>query len=119
MPAYISCNKVSAINDNWSKSRTKVHNSFIKGTPIHSTIDNNDGHKETINGSGTTHHMNCTWFQPILNGEHIELEPKSNLEEIAEDDDDFNRIPEYMITTLVPFMFYTKAENTNLLFECI
>ena len=37
--------------------------SFRKGVTTHSTIDNNDGRQETVDGSGTTHDTNITMFQ--------------------------------------------------------
>ena len=37
--------------------------SFRKGVTTHSTMDNNDGHQETIDGCGTTHDTNITMFQ--------------------------------------------------------
>ena len=65
----ISYNNVSKMNDIWSRSLHKVNQKFIKGMPIHSTIDNNDGRQDTLTGSGTTHHINCTLFQPIIEEE--------------------------------------------------
>ena len=34
-----------------------------KGVTAHSTIDNNDSHKDTFTGAGTTRHLKSTLFQ--------------------------------------------------------
>ena len=70
----------------------------------------------------TTRIAHC--FNPYLIENTLNLSRKTNLEEIAEDDDDFNRIPQCNIAPSViavppSFMFYTEEENNNLLDECI
>ena len=92
----ISDNKVSKINDTWS-SLTRYNNTFIKGVPVHSTIDNNDGRQDTITGSGTTHHTNCTLFQPVLSGEVKGNSVENNPEMVIDDDDEYFNLPEYTI----------------------
>ena len=37
---------------------------ICKAVPTHSSIDNNDGHQETLTGYGTTQHTNSLLFQP-------------------------------------------------------
>ena len=67
----ISCHEVSMQNKAWSRMVSATDRksiSTMKGIPIHATIDNNDGRKETMTGKGTSHDSNRTLFQPLLPG---------------------------------------------------
>ena len=67
-----SYNDVLKLNKQWSKMVSSTPSSFAKGLlrgiPVHSSIDNNDGRQETFTGAGTTHDTNRTLFQPIMSG---------------------------------------------------
>lgn len=117
----ISYNRVSEINDTWSRSSTKYDNVFLKGLPLHSTIDNNDGRQDTITGSGTTHHTNCTFFQPMLKNDLENHTDKLNIE--IDDNEDFNNIPSYNIPKYArseppPFSEFIDNESTSQLDTC-
>ena len=67
-----SYNDILKLNKQWSKMVSSTPSSFAKGflrgIPVHSSIDNNDGRQETFTGAGTTHDTNRTLFQPIMSG---------------------------------------------------
>ena len=46
---------------------------FRKGVTTHCTVDNNDGHQETLTGSGTTQDTNKKIFQVLSTGERQNL----------------------------------------------
>ena len=64
----ISYNDILKYNDFWSHNQPPCHKIFSNAVALHSSIDNNDGHQETITGAGTTHDTNSTLFQPLLEG---------------------------------------------------
>ena len=62
----ISYNAIRKQNEAWARmvsNKPYCASSFRKGVTTHSTIDNNDGKQETIDGTGTTHDTNITMFQ--------------------------------------------------------
>ena len=67
----ISYNEIRKYNDAWSSAQIEVHKRFVKGFPLHSSIDNNDGRQETVTGAGTTHDTNSTLFQQFIPGQFI------------------------------------------------
>ena len=86
----ISYNKVSKINDTWSRSLT---------------IDN-DGRQDTLTGSGITHHTNCTLFQPVLSGEVKGNSVKNNPQMVIDDDVKSARVCPPAFTSII------EDENT-------
>ena len=51
---------------NMLMSKPQISKRMVKHLPTHVTIDNNDRHKETTPGKGTTHYTNQIMFQPLL-----------------------------------------------------
>ena len=63
---YLSYNAIRIQNEIWARLVTDkpyCASSFRRGVTTHSTMDNNDGHQETVDGTGTTHDTNITMFQ--------------------------------------------------------
>ena len=58
----ISYNKVIDYNEKWSKLVVPAEQRLIRGIPVHSSIDNDDGRQETLSGFGITHDTNMTLF---------------------------------------------------------
>ena len=62
----LSYNAIRLQNEAWARmitDKSYCASSFRKGVTTHSTMDNNDGKQETIDGTGTTHDTNITMFQ--------------------------------------------------------
>ena len=88
----LSYNAIRLQNDAWARmitDKTYCASSFRKGVTTHSTMDNNDGHQETIDGTGTTHDTNITMFQ-------LPTEEEMLLPTVGEQQD----IPHKLSTTL-------------------
>ena len=65
---YKVCSDVCLLNNTWAQQVTdqgsrKIPAGFVKGKPVHVTLDNSDGRQQTITGSHTTHYTNGTVFQ--------------------------------------------------------
>lgn len=64
----VSYSDVRLLNNTWAQQVTsqnsrKVPGGFVKGKPVHVTIDNSDGRQQTLTGAHTTHYTNGTIFQ--------------------------------------------------------
>ena len=64
----LSYSDVRLLNNTWAQQVTdlgnrKIPTGFVKGKPVHVTLDNSDGRQQTITGSHTTHYTNGTVFQ--------------------------------------------------------
>ena len=64
----ISYNDILKHNEFWSHDQPPCRKIFSNSVALHSSIDNNDGRRETITGAGTTHDTNRTLYQPLLPG---------------------------------------------------
>ncbi|XP_057316865.1 uncharacterized protein LOC130657893 [Hydractinia symbiolongicarpus] len=117
----ISYNEIKKYNDAWSSAQIEVHKRFVKGYPLHSTIDNNDGRQETLTGVGTTHDTNSTLFQPFIPGDSILHETKSTIQELVPCEEIVtNNIEEYHLGARadpLAFPAYQDDEGTELLEE--
>ena len=103
----------------WGKSQAPAQKRLIKSIPLHSTIDNNDGCQETMSGSGTSHHTNSTFFQPLLG----EIATNSTISE-ARNETVTPEIAEYSLPAKarkdpLPFNAYNDNASTDLLSECL
>ena len=119
----ISYDNIKKYNRFWGKSQAPVQKRLIKSIPLHSTIDNDDGCQETMTGSGTSHHTNSTFFQPLLPDESKEIATNSAVLEVR-NETVTPEIPEYSLPAKArkdpsPFNAYIDNDSTDLLFECL
>ena len=104
----LSYNAVRLQNEAWARmitNKTYCAASFRKGVTTHSTMDNNDGKQETVDGSGTTHDTNITMFQ-LPSTEEVALPTIGEQPDIPDKltetlEDDYNVKP-YFIGKLAP-----------------
>ena len=64
----VSYSDVRLLNNTWAHQVTqqtnrKIPAGFVKGKPVHVTLDNSDGRQQTITGARTMHYTNGTVFQ--------------------------------------------------------